>query len=174
MITDSPRCMLIGDDDATPVPEEKKGKGGRKSKAPRAGSSTAAGTSPAKKSRLTHGDSSRATTPVAAPPILASVLSHDQQTTPLPTVKVEAGLSVDTSSSYPPAPSSVASGVMTPTAIAPQALVTSAPVALPTGFNYLRELARSKKAVAAVPKLVPAKEGVAEPVCKHSILFRLG
>lgn len=165
---------LAGGDEATPVPDDNRkgranwldkasGTGGNKS---RASSSTPSKASPAKKSRPNTA-SMPSTDAVVGPSKLAAHVASEAAT--IPTIKTESGLTV----SVPPAAASVTSGIMTPTAVAPQLPASPGDFGI-TRADYWRHAVKKKKGdgAHAVAKLVPLQEGLAVPESECVLLER--
>lgn len=148
-------------DEATPIPEDKKVKTTLLEKA--AGQSGrhgrgASGT-PAKKARNAGTASDPNTTPIAAGSSHMAV-EESSDATPVPAIKLEPGLTI-----HVPPPASLTSGIMTPTAVAPQLPASNDNSRTYSHTDLWRHALKKKKGNAAnlVARLVPASEGVAEP-----------
>ncbi|KAK9897574.1 hypothetical protein P389DRAFT_58571 [Cystobasidium minutum MCA 4210] len=167
-----------GGDEATPVPDDnRKGKANwlektssQYTKHSRASSSTPSKPSPAKKGgrsggASTHSDKDGILSSTAASMAGSSKLAAHVADINLavPTIKAEPGLNVNI-----PPPSSVTSGIMTPTAVAPQLPASPGDFGI-SRSDYWRHALKKRKGEAAyaIAKLVPLEQGIAAPAVMY-------
>lgn len=142
------------------MPDEKKGKSHllEKTSSQPGRKGRAASTTPAKKARIAAGHHDSIGTPTLTSPLKPTVEAA-LNTTPVPTIKLEQSLTV-----HVPPPGPISSGVITPTAVAPQLLASMNNTTLYSRADLWRHALRKKRGdIAAVAKLVPVSEGVADP-----------
>jgi hypothetical protein len=118
----------------------------------------AASTIPAKRARTTAANHEPTGMSISSSPLKPTVEAF-LDTTSVPTIKLQQGLTAH----VPPA-GAVTSGVMTPSAVAPQLMAATGNTASYSRADLWRHALRKKRGdTAVVAKLVPLSDGVADP-----------